>query len=269
VGSKRWWLGALTLLAVVTAIHLGTGHEEAPFSATVPVEIPPTVHAATPAPEPELADLGDVELGLIVWDRRTGQDVYAHDEDREFQSASLVKMLIALNALELGEPPSTVDDMLSTSDDEVANRLWDDGGDADIVNRWARRIGLTGTLPPDDPEQWGETRTTARDVAEIYRYLFDHPNGETVLKGLHAMADFGSDGFDQRFGVPTAADGRPWAAKQGWACCTDQRTLHTTGLVGADDRYVVVVLTTHPIETTWESASEEVTRITAQLITGL
>ncbi|MFJ9367615.1 hypothetical protein ACIRRA_24780 [Nocardia sp. NPDC101769] len=32
-------------------------------------------------------------------------------------------------------------------------------------------IGLTGTQPPSDPSQWGETRTTPKDVVAVYHYL--------------------------------------------------------------------------------------------------
>ena len=54
----------------------------------------------------------------------------------------------------------------------------------------------------------------------------------------------GSDGYDQRFGLP---DGLPEATelgvKQGWMCCVDGNWIHlSTGFFGDDHRYVVAVL---------------------------
>jgi hypothetical protein len=181
------------------------------------------------------------------------------------KSASLVKILIALDALNRGESTATAVRMLSASDDEIANRLWSAGGGGKLVVEWARRIGLPETHVPEDPNRWGDTRTTAADIATTYRYLPKDPNGPTVLKALDAMTSFGADGFDQRFGIPTSAGDRPWAAKQGWSCCRDGRILHTTGTVGD---YLVVVLTSQPEETTWTTASKRVTSIVDALLSG-
>lgn len=278
--NTRWWVATAVVAMIVTAVHLGTGPQRRlatpvvtgatstlevapePFAPAVPM--PPAVRAeATPAQQrPEF------ELAAVVHDRRTGKDVLVDAPDRRFESASLVKLLIALDAMDRGEAPSTVAHMLSTSDDNEANRLWGAGGAGRIVDKWAKRIGLAATRAPANPNKWGDTTTTAADVTAIYRYLFGHPNGDVVVRALHAMTKFGADGFDQRFGIPNAANGRPWAAKQGWACCSGKRTLHTTGLVGADDRYIVVVLTSHPEKSTWASASAVVTKIASRALVG-
>ena len=131
--------------------------------------------------------------------------------------------------------------------------------------KWAQRLRLRHTVRPRDPDRWGDTQTTAADVAATYGYLRDAPDGQVVLKALSAMTDYGADGFDQRFGIPTSAGDRPWAAKQGWSCCRDGRILHTTGTVGD---YLVVVLTSHPEETTWTNASQRVTSIVDALLSG-
>jgi hypothetical protein len=137
------------------------------------------------------------------------------------------------------------------------------------VTTWAERIGLAGTSPPEDPEQWGDTRTTAADLALVYRRLLHDVDGPVVLEGLDGMADFGLDGFDQRFGIPAAAGDRHWAVKQGWACCRGHRTLHSTGLVGPGNRYLVVVLTGQPVGTSVPDARTKVTDIAAALLNGL
>jgi hypothetical protein len=87
-----------------------------------------------------------------------------------------------------------------------------------------------------------------------------------VLEGLDAMAEFGADGFDQRFGIPAAAGDRRWAVKQGWSCCSDHRTVHSTGLVGPNHRYVVVILTGQPVPVGAAGASAKVTQIAEFLL---
>ncbi|MEO6088864.1 MAG: serine hydrolase [Umezawaea sp.] len=299
MGGRRWWLGAMVFGAVVamaaTSTHLGTGQEQGavvlvavpPSSAPVSPVVPTTSETSTPAPttiqapEPSpviepakpgnyLDVAGDIELGVVVRDRQTGEDLVSQNPDQRFDSASLVKVLIALEALGTGsQDPAEVSRMLSTSDDDAASRMWSTGGGNRIVTKWVKRLGLTGTAPPADPNRWGDTQTTAADMAAVYLHLFESPDGDTVISALDAMTDYGEDGFDQRFGIPAAADGRRWAVKQGWACCRNGRVLHTTGLVGDDQQYVVVVLTAQPASTTSTAARAKVTEITAALLTEL
>jgi hypothetical protein len=115
----------------------------------------------------------------------------------------------------------------------------------------------------------------------------------------------GTDRYDQSFGIPSAFPGVPWAAKQGWyefanapKNCTSTspaaftpsdvevvpveffevapapahapvdftgEALHTTGIVGPDDRSIVVVLTVHPHGTQYAVATAAVTKLAASL----
>ncbi|MCS7479946.1 serine hydrolase [Umezawaea endophytica] len=287
MGGRRWWLGAVVFGAIaamaMTATFLGAERTRSatPVITVTPASVPSTseeppvtLPAPTSPPDPgplkpggldELAE--GIDLGVVVRDLDTGEDLHAHNPDQRFDSASLVKILIALDALEdQGEPDTAVVGMLSTSDDDEASRMWSAGGSTRIVVTWAERIGLADTSPPRDPNQWGATLTTAADVARLYQYLLKAPGGAVVLEGLEGMADHGADGFDQRFGVPVAAGERHWAAKQGWSCCTDHRTTHSTGLVG--HRYVVVVLTGQPVSTSAAVARARVTEIAEFLLSG-
>ncbi|PRY46631.1 serine hydrolase [Umezawaea tangerina] len=282
MGGKRWWLGAAAVggaAVAMTATLLGTGdvprtpveatatrvvREDPPPPAVEPpsaVEpVPPVEPARSPGGLDELAE--GIGLGVVVRDLTTGEDVVSVNPDQEFDSASLVKILIALDALaDHRESDPTVAHMLATSDDDEASRMWSEGGGPRIVTTWATAIGLVGTRPPEDPDQWGATTVTAADLVRIYRFLLDDPLGAVVLKGLHGMTDRGADGFDQVFGVPAVAGDRGWAAKQGWSCCSDHRTTHSTGLVGPDNRYAVVVLTAQPVEVSAARARTRVTQV--------
>jgi hypothetical protein len=180
---------------------------------------------------------------------------------------------------ELGATESTqVHTMLSASDDDIADALWGQDGGPGIVTRAAELMGLTSTVPPANPEQWGETTTTASDITMVYRYLLDRAPAsyrDVIMQALRDSTPLGTDGFNQRFGIPSAVGDRPWAVKQGWTCCTqpsplpDGVVLHTTGTVGPHDRYIVVVLTDHNIGTTWSTAAQRTTDVVSALLPNL
>ncbi|MCP2260059.1 hypothetical protein LX15_003770 [Streptoalloteichus tenebrarius] len=238
-----------------------------------------------PSPEPSRPDVAaaaraaapTARLGLLVVDRVGGRTVAELEPDRQFASQSLVKLLMAMDWLLTHGPPdeerrARLVRMLGVSDDGVADELWSTNGGPDIVRRMSERVGLRGTTPPADPSMWGDTRTTAADMAALYRYLLERAPREhrdLVLDGLRAFSPTAADGFRQAFGIPAVAQGRPWIGKQGWACCLPGYALHTTGLVGADERFVVVLLSEHPTALGWSAAVTAVNAATAALAPAL
>ncbi|MEV4051485.1 hypothetical protein AB0J55_09875 [Amycolatopsis sp. NPDC049688] len=230
---------------------------------------------AEPAPSQELGARVDAatldklvrggNVSAVVFDRQSGKTTVSVHPDRDYTSASLVKLLIALSTLERGGPVADVQRMLSRSDDDLASRFWTSYGGTSIVTQWVRKLGLTGTRPPADPGRWGDTQITAPDVVKIYQYLLDH-GPKAILAALRAATERGSDGFRQYFGIPDAAGGRAWAVKQGWSCCRPTRMLHTSGVLGDDSRYIVVVLTEHPAGVDYATASRRVTDVVAKLL---
>lgn len=208
------------------------------------------------------------EVSAVVFDREAGATVVSAHADRAYTSASLVKLLIALTVLDQDGPADQVKRMLSRSDDELASRFWSGYGGPAIVTRWAAKLGLTGTRAPADPGRWGDTRITAADVVKIYRYLLDRASAGTrgtILTALRGATESGSDGFRQYFGIPDAAGDRPWAVKQGWSCCRPTRMLHTSGVVGDGDRYIVAVLTEHPEAVSYATGSKRLTAVVSAL----
>lgn len=235
--------------------------------ATTATSAPPET-SAKPVPDgASLAALVPGELSVLVHDRKTGRDLVSYRPDATYTSASLVKLFIALEALRRGEPAAEVAELLSRSDDDVANGLWTKLGGAAIVTSWAARIGLKSTHPPADDGLWGSTLVTAADLVRSYRYLMDEvPDGarQVVLRALDGATERGADGFDQFFGIPGAVTATDWAVKQGWSCCAPGRNLHTSGLVGGR-RYIVVVLTAQPSATSWATATQRVTAVVKAL----
>lgn len=165
----------------------------------------------------------------MVFDRTTGKTTLGYKVHSRFRSASVVKILIALDYLESRKAGTAVprrdrdllQRMLRSSDDDAASAFWDRGGKAAIINRMVRRVGLTDTGPPpaSRPGFWGYTALSAADVVRTYRYLLDRANPKVrdlVLGHLRNATRCAADDFDQYFGIPSALP-RPWAVKQGWS----------------------------------------------------
>ncbi|MBB5850661.1 serine hydrolase [Amycolatopsis umgeniensis] len=192
-----------------------------------------------PAPERRAA--------TVVFDRTSGDQVIDDAGSERFRTASVVKLFIALDAVT--HKPSKADEvqlyrMLAKSDDAIANTLWARNGGPAIVTRTVAAAGLKNTSAPADPGRWGDTLSTADDIALVYRHILKLPKAKrnALIKPLREAPRRAADGFDQHFGIPSAFQDRPWAVKQGWASGRGAVDAHTTGLVGAGDRYVVVIL---------------------------
>jgi hypothetical protein len=188
--------------------------------------------------------------------------------DRPFPTASLVKLFLAEDALHrarTGElDPSDagwaqLQRMVQASDDAAASAVWVRDGGGRAVADVAARYGLAGTRAPADPTQWGETTTTALDLARFLSLLpvVAHPaDATTLLVWMRTATPRGADGFPQQFGLYDAAPGRT-AVKQGWMCCLDgQRHVHSVGVVA---RQVVVLLAELPAAVSWDRARAAVT----------
>jgi hypothetical protein len=174
---------------------------------------------------------------------------------RPFPTASLVKLFIAADILHrarqggLAVPAEDwvrMQDMIRRSSDPAASSLWVRYGGGRMVSDVAARFGLAGTGPPRVPGQWGETTTTARDLARFLALLpvLAHPyDAATLQVWMRAATPHGDDGFDQRFGLFGGAPGQP-AVKQGWMCCLGGNWhLHSVGVLGTR---VVVLLSEVP-----------------------
>ncbi|SNS11739.1 hypothetical protein SAMN06893096_10289 [Geodermatophilus pulveris] len=183
--------------------------------------------------------------------------------DRPFPTASMVKLYLAEDALHrarTGAVTLTPGDraqlevMIRSSDDPAASDLWVRFDGARAVRDVAARYGLTGTDPPRRWGQWGETTTTANDLAWFLVRLpvVAHPDDAAALLGWMGTATpIASDGFDQEFGVFGTLPGA--AVKQGWMCClAGQRHLHSVGVV---DGRVVVLLSEVRSSVGWAAAA--------------
>jgi hypothetical protein len=139
------------------------------------------------------------------------------------------------------------------------------------------RLGLEGTAAPKRTGQWGEVEVTAVDYVRIWRYVLDEmPSNdrELLITDMQAAPAIAKDGFDQAFGLlspEVRGDGSGAVAKQGWMCCFSGRYyLHSAGVVGADQRFLMALLTREPrTGGGWKAARTEVTGIATQAVAAL
>ena len=228
-----------------------------PASGKAPAIDPSALEAAARKVEP------NTTLGAVVFDRVSGAPVLSIDADRQFRAASLGKLMIAIDALDRGatEPErERITRMLSASDDDIASAMWVALG-PNLVPRVVRLVGLEHTEAPELAGKWGEVKITANDMVRVYLYVMHDmaPEDRTLVVDALAQApQYAADDFDQYFGIPDGLDTQ-WAIKQGWGNNDHAMVLHSSGLVGAEWRYVVVLLTEHPLGSGWRTSADSVT----------
>jgi hypothetical protein len=273
---------ASLVLAVAALALVGCGHVRAGTD-TGASQPSPAAHTGTStaitsssAADPGAAAVeaeSDGRFSLVLFDRKTGKAVVNQNPSTRYPAESVVKLLIAITALQNGEDPDLVTTMLTMSDDQIADQLWSRYGDVAIVSRAVDQIGLPGVVAPADPGRWGDTQITADDVVQIYQYLLDKAPEElsaVIMKALGSTSRKAADNFYQYFGIPDARDDHDWAVKEGWACCKPDRVLHSTGVVGDDRRYIVVALSAHDGATsTWDQVGSELTEAVRRALAGI
>ncbi|MGH3828010.1 MAG: hypothetical protein ACRDQX_12705 [Pseudonocardiaceae bacterium] len=266
----------LTLVMAVLLCVAGAGLASAAVAPSAPhsraAQIPPEplmTLAAAPVPPPGeqlttpvsvtqamQAVLPSAKVSFEVYDRQANVVLTSQNADQPGAAMSVVKLLIALDALDRDNwaapdnaTQQEIHQMLAASDDQIADSLWTADGGPAIVTRMVSVLGLTGTRPPADPGEWGDTLITPQDMVTVYRFITDqlpNPDRDLVLGALSDAPRIAADGTNQYFGIPDGMPHTTWAIKQGWGTSGSQAVMNSTGLVGADSRYVVILLASAP-----------------------
>ncbi|MFZ0227649.1 MAG: hypothetical protein WA622_11640 [Mycobacterium sp.] len=222
-------------------------------------ELPARIARATD----DAADDG-ATISVAVLDRDTDQ-MLSNGNDQLVAIASVAKLFIADDLLSHGSSSpdgagqlssadrQALDSMLRSSDDGAAETFWAARGGETIITDVAARYGLTSTAPPSDG-QWWNTVSSASDLVHYYDRLLSGSAGlsgeraQIIVDDLAGSTAAGADGYPQRFGIPDGLFAERVAVKQGWMCCMDGGSwMHlSTGIIGADRRYVMVIESLQP-----------------------
>ncbi|BBZ48696.1 hypothetical protein H7H82_21635 [Mycobacterium heidelbergense] len=206
------------------------------------------------------AAAGGATLSVAVLDRKT-RELVSSGNTQIVGTASVAKLFIADDLLlqeSEGKTTLSPDDrqaldvMLQSSDDGAAERFWSQGGGDTIITQVAARYGLSSTTPPSDG-RWWNTTSSLTDLVHYYDMLLAGSGGlpaeraTIIVNDLAQSTPTGVDGYPQRFGIPEGLFAEPVAVKQGWMCCIGSDWMHlSTGVIGADHRYVMVVQSLQP-----------------------
>lgn len=206
-------------------------------------------------------------VGISVLDRQT--EIYVDNGSGAHTgmgSASVIKVILAEELLHqaasgqivLGSSEyARIVTMLVSSDDAAASSLYSQFGGASLIVAAISRHELKESAPPLDPQYWGNAKISAHDVTIFYGHLLDGSlpmtSRDYLLDLLRTMSPVASDGFSQLFGLAGLDPSWQAAVKQGWMCCLDGlRDVHTSAVLGPDNRYVVVILTEYSPALPWQ-----------------
>ena len=220
-----------------------------------PPDLQPGIDAAT-----QQARAAGAAVDVAVLDRATGEQwTNGAPATEPLFGASLAKLFIADNLLfrqESGQlvlPESgqaLLEATLTGSDDSAADQLYQRYGAEAMITEVATRYSLPTLRPTNQPPLWELTAISAVDLVRWYDGFLSTAAPsvvEFVVSRLRASPELAADGFNQYFGIPRALPGQVWAIKQGWMSgVRDSTFLHTTGLLGPDNRYAVAILVQRP-----------------------
>lgn len=189
-----------------------------------------------------------VRAALAVLDERRHKLYRAGDTDAYYGTASLIKLFVATKLLATGRMTGATKriayKMITQSDDAALEQLLPTVGGPAVINWVKQRYHLPylGTTPWH--ACWGNTHVTARGMVNFFdRMQRDRKVAPWLVGAMRHYRSHGSDGTDQRFGIPSAVRGA--AVKQGWGHCSSDSygsIINSTGIIGSG-RFAVAILT--------------------------
>jgi hypothetical protein len=121
-----------------------------PVASTSEVPYPDLSSVAAEVSDAVTAASRGTSVGFVLYDRESGKQLAAVDADTPYYTASVVKLLIAIDevrsnggwALPDADAVEDLTDMLEGSNDAIASAFWEQNGGTAIVTRTAALIGL-------------------------------------------------------------------------------------------------------------------------------
>ncbi|HEY2795675.1 MAG TPA: IPT/TIG domain-containing protein, partial [Micromonosporaceae bacterium] len=214
-------------------------------------------------------------VGIAIYDTKTGRVSDAGHAHGTFASESVVKVFIATRLLiegrMHGSTASRAYTMITRSDDAIASSLYGSVGGDSLIN-WVKQHYHVPDLgsPPRRAGWWGNTHITPDGLVRLYAKLKADPKvSHWLLNAMHHAKKYGSDGFYQFFGIPSAT--KHAAIKQGWGTDYDDwgasADQNTTGFVN-NDRYAVAILARGPVRTYGHAIGAMLTHVARMVLPG-
>jgi beta-lactamase class A len=210
------------------------------------------------------------EITAAVYDIETGQEYLLNPQDTE-KTASTIKVDILATALHLaqlqhhplpGNEAAAAVPMITQSDNDAAEDLYDDIGGWNAIGPFNSSIGMTHTTP-NAQGYFGETYTTAADQITLLKQVM-LPGGELSVASRQYEYELmrhviSSQRWGITGGVPSTAT---VAIKNGWLPESTGWHVNSIGRVQGDGRdYLIAVYTS--FDSSWAYGIDTIERIAA------
>lgn len=202
---------------------------------------------------PAAAKIAVARKGFVaaaVIDTDTGA-FFSFQGTRQFPMYSIAKVPIMLAVLdravrenrraELWEQ-NLIESMIQVSDNGAASQLLESVGGAPAVNRYLRRIGINNTT--FNSEAWGESTTTAQDMARLMTKL---GTCSILIPRLcrYALQTMQHVIPSQRWGVSAAAPSSASVSlKNGWYPQNNGWAINSIGLITSPHKQIAIAVLT-------------------------
>jgi hypothetical protein len=199
------------------------------------------------------------EIGIVVRDRVTGAVWRAGEPDLPLWAGSTPKLAFAVSLKEEeaagrltldAARDAEIDAMLSVSDNEAADEMWDWYDDsASLMERWRTGYGMSSASYADGwPKRWGFVKCSSQDLVNLMTYVLDRANPSLrrfIVDRMRAV------GPPQQWGVWGAGPDLGPGVKDGWSVEENEHGVPhwitaTVGFVGPNERYVVAAMYEQP-----------------------
>lgn len=192
------------------------------------------------------------QIGVSVLLPESG-DSYSLGDTQAFPMASLAKVVILLTALHIRErlqlpitdsTMSLMTSMITESDNDSADDLWDAIGDGPVAQNYVDSIGVQGITMSRTPS-WGDSTATPRGVATLLGKLVDGQILDASDRAL-ALRLLASVAPDQAWGATAAfPKDATVGVKNGWMPDDDGGWyIHSAAVDESDPSHPIVVVMT-------------------------
>lgn len=216
-------------------------------------------------------------IGTALFDPATNV-LYSQNGDAQLELASAVKVLIALAVMDAAQQDSRYVDrfelsllwpMITLSDNDAANALWDELGGGAGLSRYLASAGIGGVRPYNG-EFWGTSTASANSLALIlaraaFGDLLNAQHRDLFLQLLEGVTS------SQRWGVPAGAEGETGTGdlvglKNGWYQADAGWRVNSVGFVvsrSSSAYYTVAVLANE--QPAWDYGIDTIQTVAEQL----
>src|SRR3984957_2665133 len=210
------------------------------------------------------------EITAAVYDIETGQEYLLNPQDTE-KTASTIKVDILATALHLAQlqhhplpanEAAAAVPMITQSDNDAAEDLYDDVGGWDAIGPFDASIGM-GHTTPNAQGYFGETYTTAADQLTLLKQVM-LPGGELSVASRHYEYELMRHVIaSQRWGITGGVPANATVAiKNGWLPESSGWHVNSIGRVQGDGRdYLIAVYTS--FDSSWAYGIDTIERIAA------